>query len=176
MSETANPPPVTWVRTLRRYVLGPGLAILVMVILILNYAGIDPKMWKDADSSSFQTSPEGDDWEPFTFRRLRFLQEAGEPVLVHLVASWSPAAAESRVALCTSDQIQAELERHNVRKLLSDVSGPSPDATELLRSLGDDQTPIVAIYLPGQPDPIVRAGIVDLAWIRQTLAKPDRRE
>lgn len=171
MSDTPSTPPLTWRRTLRRYVLGPGLAVLVMVILILNYAGLDPKIWKDADSASFQTAPEGDDWEPFTFRRLRIFQEAREPVLVHVVASWSPAAAESRVALCTSEPIQAELDQHKVRKLLADVSGPSPDSTELLRLLGEEETPTVAIYLPGKPDPIVRAGVVDLAWLRQTLAK-----
>lgn len=176
MSEATDPPPVTWSRTLRRYVFGPGLAVLVMVILILNYAGLDPKMWKDADSTSFQTAPEGDDWEAFTFRRLRYLQEAGEPILVHLVASWSPAAAESRVALCTSQPIQAELDRSKVRKLLADVSGTSPDAAELLRLLEEDQTPIVAIYLPGHPDPMVRVGVVDLVWLQQTLAKTNERK
>lgn len=159
-----------WSRTLRRYILGPGLAVALMILLILNYTRLDPKLWKDADSASFQTAPEGDDWETFTASRLRFFQETGEPVLVHVVASWNPVAAESRVALCTRKDLQSLIDRHHVRKLLADVSGSSPDAQPFLRSLGEEETPVVAIFLPHQARPIVHAGLIDERWLQETLA------
>ncbi|MBY0589605.1 hypothetical protein K2X85_20730 [bacterium] len=167
MSDGTTP---TWSRSLRRYVLGPGLAVVGMILLILNYAGIDPRHWKDADSSSFQTTPEGDDWEPFTASRLRFFQETREPVLVHVVASWSPAAAESRVSLCTRSDFRELFARHPVRKLLADVSGTSRDAQAFLRSLGVDETPTVALFLPDHAEPNIRVGPADLTWLKEYLA------
>jgi thiol:disulfide interchange protein len=175
MSPNEPPAGPLWTRTLRRYILGPGLAVLVMTILILNYAGIDPKKWKDDDSASFQTSPEGDDWEPFTASRLRFFQETGEPVLIHVVASWSPSATESRLLLCTDEKLRLLLDTYRVRRMIADVSGTSTEAMAFLREIGEEETPVVVLYRPIEKERRVRAGVVDRDWLEKSLQGLPRR-
>ncbi|MBX9653370.1 hypothetical protein K2Y11_07080 [bacterium] len=160
-----------WESTLFRYLLGPTVAIILMTFLVLRFAGIDRKNWFE-DSTIYQTSPEGPEWQPFSKPKLSSLRDQNQLILVHFVANWSPQSLQNRVALCSSDRLSHLFDDFHVRLLLADANTPGSPAVEALHELGEEAFPLIAIYKPGAQHAVLFRGKLDENAIAAEIVKP----
>lgn len=152
-----------WRWTAARYAIGPVAMLVLMIIGIVRFGGLDPKTWQEEPLRSFQTAPEGPEWQKFSRARLTSLRQSGPVALVHFVASWSPESMAYRATLCGNRALRRLVDAGQLAVLLCDVSSRDPADMAILEALGTTELPVVALYGPPADDPVVLKTPVDEA-------------
>ena len=160
-----------WQSTLFRYLLGPTVAIVLMSILVVRFAGLEGKNWFE-DSTIYQTNPEGAYWQKFSAAKLSSFRDQDQIVLVHFVANWNPLSLQNRVALCSSPRLNDLFEKYHVQRLLADASTQVGPTMEALHEMGEDEFPLIALYKPGQDKPAIFRGPLNENDLAAEIVRP----
>ena len=87
-------------------------------------------------------------WEPFT--QALFEESLGnEAMLITFTADWCPNCKALERAVLTLDKIAALKKRYGLRTIKVDLTNPNPDGEALLKQLGSNSIPLLAIFRPG---------------------------
>ena len=118
------------------------------------------------------------DWQPFSRTRLDQLTGEGNTVLVDFTANWCPTCKLNlRIAIDTED-VRDVVKTNHVVPLVADFTDYSPEIKEMLKSLGSDSIPVLAIFPADHPDqPIILRDLVTQGQVIKALkeAGPSQR-
>jgi thiol:disulfide interchange protein/DsbC/DsbD-like thiol-disulfide interchange protein len=116
-------------------------------------------------------------WREFSPTTLAQLTREGKTVMVDFTADWCPNCKWNLKLAINTNDVKNVVESTGVVPLLADWTDGSDDLREILRSLGHNEIPVLAIYPADRPnEPIILSGILTegqvLAAIKQ--AGPSR--
>jgi len=93
-------------------------------------------------------------WQPFTAKKLQWLQEQGKTVLVDFTADWCAVCKSNEAFVLKTKETEKVLNKHNVYTLVADwtARGDAEEVTAELQRLGFKNVPVVAIYPGNKPN------------------------
>lgn len=98
----------------------------------------------------------GDDWQDFNLALLQKALAQGRPVVIDWTASWCINCRVVERTVLGNAEVKALLRQRNAVLLRADLTGPNPPAKALNAKLGGASIPVLAVFLPSQPErPIV---------------------
>jgi thiol:disulfide interchange protein len=167
--ETGKP---FWRTTLFRYLLGPVLSFILMIVAVVAFSGVQPRQFRRG-SDVYQTAPEGSNWKPYSGRMFRLFRDDQRTILIHFVAGYSQLSQKNRVILSIDPRVRSAFDRTKTALLLANVSSPSAEVSAALNQAGDEaELPMIAIYRPEEEVPTILTGPIDVDRLIAELTSP----
>jgi len=111
-------------------------------------------------------------WRPFSVARLGASLNEGTPVIVDFTADWCATCKVLERTVLNSDAVIAKIEAKKTVTLQADWTDGSEEITQMLKQLGGEQIPVVAIFDPREPNkPIVLRGLFRAATLLEQLER-----
>jgi thiol:disulfide interchange protein DsbD len=118
-----------------------------------------------ADSSTLR-------WHPFRRAEFERLIAEQKTVLVDFTADWCLTCKTLEKLVLNTDETREVVDANRVVTLQADWTSGAPEVTEMLKILGGEQVPVVAIFPAGNPNrPIVLRGAFSKQALREALEK-----
>ena len=117
-------------------------------------------------------------WQPYSPKRLELLRSRGYTVMIDFTASWcATCQTNTRFVLDQPDTRQL-IDKNNVIPLLVDFSRDNPEGEALLKSLGSNSIPFLAILSAERDKPILLPDLLTKSVLSSALeeAGPSRSQ
>ncbi|MDR2439351.1 MAG: thioredoxin family protein [Planctomycetaceae bacterium] len=138
-----------------------AVALIVPATVILFSFQIPVIQFPYTLESAMQSRLHGDQgqhWKPYTFSEFESARTSNKPVIVDFTADWCVNCKVLEAAVLKTDSILKLLDEKRVVSLVADCTRQG-EATELLKKLGPEQVPVLALFDPNNPSqPIVLRG------------------
>lgn len=125
-----------------------------------------------AGSWALTTKPVTSHWEAFSGRL--FTEALGQDrMLLEFTAQWCPNCKFLEKTVLTPDNLKPLQEKYDLRLIKVDLTHENPSGMELLRGLGSNSIPLVAIFERGDAAfrPLILRDMFTLGQLEQALAK-----
>ena len=109
-------------------------------------------------------------WEPFSQQRFR--QELGKrPMMIDFTADWCPNCKFLEMTVLTPKTLTSLRQAHDLVLLQADMTQSNPAAETLLRKLGSNSIPVVALFPAGDANsaPMVLRDLFTTSQLRKAL-------
>ena len=137
-------------------------AVVLGLTILLSYQipGIPNSYTLESAMKTRIYGHEGEHWKPYTAVALESALASGKTVIIDFTADWCPSCKAFAVAVLYTQPITAVLEEKGIVSLTADCTRREGEASELLRKLGPEQVPVIAIFNPANPSKptVIRGG------------------
>jgi thiol:disulfide interchange protein len=114
---------------------------------------------------------QGQHWKPYTLSAFESARALKQPILIDFTADWCVNCKVLEAAVLKTDSVQKLLNEKQIVSLVADCTHQG-DATELLKKLGSEQVPVLALFDPNNPSqPIVLRGYYTQKKLIELLEK-----
>ncbi len=117
------------------------------------------------------------DWQPYSIARLDELLSQRKTVMVDFTANWCPTCQFNLIHAINTQAVKRAVAANGVVPLTADFTDASPENDRLLKALGFQSIPVLAIFPADHPnEPIVLPDLISQGEIIDTLkeAGPSR--
>jgi len=116
-------------------------------------------------------------WQPYTRAALDKGRAEGKTVLVDFTADWCLTCKTNEKFALNTRGTKQYVESNDILVLKADKTGPSPEADQLLKDLGNHglAIPYLAIFPPDGGEPIIFDGLVSESTVIDSLAKAEAK-
>jgi len=150
----------------RSYVIA---SVVLGLVILLSYQipGIPNSYTLESAMRTRIYGHQGEHWKPYSTAAFESALASGKTVIVDFTADWCVNCKALEAMVLQSQPILTLLEQKGIVSLTADCTRQG-EATELLRQLGPEQVPVLAIFDPADPSkPTVMRGI----YTQSTLLK-----
>ncbi|MDR3197474.1 MAG: thioredoxin family protein [Planctomycetaceae bacterium] len=114
---------------------------------------------------------QGQHWKPYTLSKFDSARKSNQPVIVDFTADWCVNCKVLEAMVLKTDPVLKLLDEKRVVSLVADCTHQG-EATELLKKLGSEQVPVLALFDPNNPSqPIVLRGYYTQKKLIELLEK-----
>ncbi|MDR0706180.1 MAG: thioredoxin family protein [Planctomycetaceae bacterium] len=114
---------------------------------------------------------QGQHWQPYTLSAFESARVLNRPIIVDFTADWCVNCKVLEAAVLKTDSVQKLLDEKQIISLVADCTRQG-EATELLKRLGSEQVPVLALFDPNNPSqPIVLRGYYTQKTLTELLKK-----
>ncbi|MDR2705911.1 MAG: thioredoxin family protein [Planctomycetaceae bacterium] len=114
---------------------------------------------------------QGEHWQPYTLSAFESARALNRPIVVDFTADWCVNCKVLEATVLKTDSVQKLLDKKQIVSLVADCTRQG-EATELLKKLGSEQVPVLALFDPNNPSqPIVLRGYYTQKTLIELLEK-----
>jgi len=141
-----------------------GVSLLVFfVVLVFSFPVIpnNPYTLQTAMEAKLArlTGKDTKHWSNFSMERLESDLAAGKNVIVDFTADWCLSCKELENRVLHNREVLAKIDELNITTLQADWTNRDPVITSLLRKLGGEQVPVIAVFRADSPNkPLIFRG------------------
>jgi thiol:disulfide interchange protein len=114
---------------------------------------------------------QGKHWQPYTVSAFESARALNQPIIVDFTADWCVNCKVLEATVLKTDSVRKLLDEKQIVSLVADCTRQG-EATELLKKLGSEQVPVLALFDPNNPsEPIVLRGFYTQKTLTGLLEK-----
>ena len=142
----------------RNYVL--SLVVLGLALLFsYQIPGIPNSYTLESAMRTRLYGHEGQHWQPYTAATFAAARSSGKMVIIDFTADWCPNCKFLAATVLHAKPILKLLDEKDIVSLEADCTRRESEASELLLQYGPHHVPVLAIFDPAKPKPIVIRGM-----------------
>lgn len=146
--------------------------LIVAGALYTSYMVVYPSF---SNSAAANVEKENDVWVDFTPELFVNAQKEGRNVMLDFTANWCMNCQYNYIMVLTKKDVVALIREKNVLALKVDVTSPDAVQDSLLRSLGSQSIPFLAIFSGRSPDmPVVMRDVLTKGGVLRELNKLEK--
>jgi thiol:disulfide interchange protein DsbD len=123
-------------------------------------------------TAAIANKPGGIAWQPFSEETLETARKANRPVFIDFTADWCINCKVFERTVLDHESVAAAFAARNVLPLRGDWTHADPLITKWLNKFDRVGVPLYVLYLPGEPEPIVRDSLTRQSLIDQINQAP----
>lgn len=148
-----------------------------MIAVVLSVAAIGggallgwPPKQEKAHAADGVLFEHGLEWQPWSEARVQELVAAGKPVYIDFTAKWCLTCQVNK-RVYSDPQLQDLFKTKGVVTVKADYTHEDPAILKAFTALGRGAIPVNALYIPGQPEPLVLPELLTGENVSQALRK-----
>jgi thiol:disulfide interchange protein len=158
----------------KQSITGGIIALIVFATVILFSFQIPVLQFPYTLESAMQSrlhGNQGQHWKLYTLSEFESARASSQPVLIDFTADWCVNCKVLEATVLKTDSILKLLDEKHIVSLVADCTRQG-EATELLKKLGSEQVPVLALFDPNNPSqPIVLRGYYTQKKLIELLEK-----